>query len=160
MKNNYRIEGNTVYIELKYKDQKLEMLVSVEDLPKLETYPNKIYSQYDKSIDGFYAAGKMNQKPFRFHRWLIDCPEGLTVDHLNHNTLDNRRENLSIKTNKENCNNRKGAYRTSKTGIKNLFYCNTWKRYIIEIDKKQYGRFKTLEEARERIQELKREGAL
>ena len=35
------------------------------------------------------------------HRLILQAPPGLKVHHINHNTLDNRRENLSLITERE-----------------------------------------------------------
>jgi HNH endonuclease/AP2 domain len=53
------------------------------------------------------------------HRYLLGAPDGLLVDHINHNPLDNRRSNLRLATPAENARNRK---RTSKhaTGYKGV----------------------------------------
>lgn len=45
-------------------------------------------------------------KKIYLHRFLMDSPEGLIVDHINHQTLDNRRENLRVVTHSENMKNR------------------------------------------------------
>lgn len=51
----------------------------------------------------------------KFHRLILDCPEGMEVDHINHDGLDNRRENLRICTRQQNSFNTKPIVnRTSK----------------------------------------------
>ncbi len=60
----------------------------------------------------FYAAhgalivnGK--KTPTQMHRIIMGAQKGQQVDHINHNTLDNRRENLRLCTHTENQHNQK-----------------------------------------------------
>lgn len=63
-------------------------------------------------------------KRIYLHRVLMNAPTGLQVDHINHDSLDNRRCNLRIATSAENQANRvsergqklKGAYLQARTG--------------------------------------------
>ena len=51
----------------------------------------------------------------KLHRYvlgLLEIGSGGIVDHINGNTLDNRRENLRIVSHKENMNNRKDNKKT------------------------------------------------
>ena len=36
-----------------------------------------------------------NDKVGKLHRFIMNCPDDLVVDHINHNRLDNRKENFS-----------------------------------------------------------------
>jgi HNH endonuclease len=47
-----------------------------------------------------------NNKCGLMHRYLTNCPKGLTVDHINNNRADNRLENLEIVTQSENTTRR------------------------------------------------------
>jgi hypothetical protein len=75
-----------------------------------------------------------------------------TLDHINHNTLDNRRHNLRAATQSEQSMNT-GPRCNSKSGYKGVYYHTkyTTKPWVAAISKngKKYclGNFKTLKEA-------------
>lgn len=46
------------------------------------------------------------QKTLLMHREIMDVPAGMDVDHINHRTLDNRRDNLRLCTRSQNSQNR------------------------------------------------------
>jgi hypothetical protein len=43
----------------------------------------------------------------RLYREIMDCPSGFVVDHINHDTLDNRKQNLRVVTQTQNLYNAK-----------------------------------------------------
>src|ERR1035437_8057727 len=72
----------------------------------------KWFASLNKKTGSFYASRgvgpRKKRRIVRLHREIMGSPEGLKVDHRNHNTLDNRKENLRICTNSQNMMNRKG----------------------------------------------------
>lgn len=56
------------------------------------------------------------------HRFILQPPRHLIVDHINGDGLDNRRSNLRMVTDVENQRNRAGAMRNSKSGHRGV----TW----------------------------------
>lgn len=61
-----------------------------------------------------YAARFVKGKALTMHRVIAEPPEGFHVDHINHDTLDNRRCNLRVCTKTENLRNRRSHRGVSK----------------------------------------------
>jgi hypothetical protein len=53
----------------------------------------------------FYAQRTSNGKTIKMHHEIIDVPPSFVCDHINHNTLDNRKCNLRICTPAQNTRN-------------------------------------------------------
>ena len=56
------------------------------------------------------------------HRWIMQPPPGMVVDHINHDTLDNRRANLRVCTRQQNSANRR-TVTTSAAGFRGVRRC-------------------------------------
>ena len=97
-----------------------------------------------------YVMGSIsaNKKIF-LHRFLIDAPRNMIVDHINHDTLDNLKENLRLCTNRQNSCNRK--YNTSRKypGVFQQYKTSTRWSATITVNYKNIwlGVFNTYEEA-------------
>jgi hypothetical protein len=71
----------------------------------------------------------------RLHRVIMDAPQGVEVDHIDGNPLNNRRENLRLVTHQQNQQNRPKPHKRNTSGYRN-----------VSLDKRRgkwtaYGRF-------------------
>ena len=94
--------------------------------------------------DTGYAVRRNNGETIRLHRLIMNCPEGMVVDHLNGDTLDNRKCNLRICTQLDNARNRHN--------VKGYCYDKSKKKYMVRYNRKFYGRYETEEEAKRAYQ--------
>jgi hypothetical protein len=74
-------------------------------------------------MDGYvgrvtYSSGNI-RKTVKLHRILLHAPEGSEVDHINGNTLDNRRNNLRLTVRKYNAMNRK-RHKNNTSGFRGV----------------------------------------
>ena len=90
-------------------------VVSKEDYKMLNKYSWAISRSGGKGrkLGEPYAATTFRGKKLYMHRLIMGEPKGLVVDHINNQTLDNRRYNLRAITQTEN--------RRNSIDIKNKF---------------------------------------
>lgn len=74
-----------------------EFLVDIADYEKV-----KGICWYESNTGYIHHKDK---SVIQLHRLITNCPRNKVVDHINHNTKDNRRANLRICTQKENMQN-------------------------------------------------------
>ena len=80
-------------------------LVDDEDYERVSKI--KWAAEQCSTVKSNYYARNRNQN-IKMHRLIMDLDKSdLVVDHINHNTLDNRKKNLRICTKAENNRNRK-----------------------------------------------------
>lgn len=99
-----------------------------------------------------YINGKQTKKKQTMHRFLLEMIDSkIGLDHINHNKLDNRRNNLRICSQGANIQNA-SLRKDNKTGYKGITILkNRAKKYWARISKdnkqKSIGCFYTIEEA-------------
>lgn len=127
--NSYEIDGDITYIYIiTRKLEKYKVLIDTEDLPKLIQFDQTWYISWSEKNKRAYIKSSYNSKiknrkktTVFLHRFIMDFPSSdKDVDHLNHNFLDNRKQNLKIKDRYGNAQNRKGANKNSSTGVRNV----------------------------------------
>ena len=110
-------------------------VVDAEDYPRLSRY-TWFAEGTDKNC---YAVRKANGKSIKMHREIMHAPDHLVVDHINHDGLCNRKENLRLCTFAENCRNtRRTAGATSKYKGVHWYKANKKWAAAIRFDNKTY----------------------
>jgi len=121
-------DDNFIYISVKDKT----VIIDKEDYSKI--FPYRVYI-------GKHGYPVANNTPI--HRLILNPTNGKVIDHINHDKLDNRKQNLRMVTHSENMVNRKITSNTGELGIS-----KTKKGYyVITVDGKYVGITKTLDEA-------------
>jgi hypothetical protein len=78
--------------------------------------------KYGVTYSGPYTDRSNGRSQAFVHRLIMGFPEGMDVDHINGNALDNRRENLRVCTRSQNAMNKK-LRSDSTTGYKGVYKC-------------------------------------
>lgn len=93
---------------------------------------DKIKNIYWFTDNAGYIAGWNKGKITRLHRVVSDDPQGMDVDHINHDLKDNRKSNLRICTHHQNSMNQK-IRKNNKSGVTGVNFskaANKWRAYI------------------------------
>jgi hypothetical protein len=85
-------------------------------------------------LNGGYAMRRDNQsgKTILMQRLILDAPEGIEVDHLNGNGLDNRRANLRRVTVQQNRQKRNRG-RNTQTGFKGVTFDKKSGKWVMSL---------------------------
>lgn len=113
--------------------QGLFTLVDDDDYPYLSQF-----SWYAKSSGGdtFYAYRSVGSyekyKKVIMHREIMNPPDGLIVDHIDGNGLNNQKSNLRICTHAENMHNRR-MNRENTSGYKGVCFAKNMNKWLAQI---------------------------
>lgn len=86
-----------------------------------------------ESNRNLYATRTHRRRNIFMHRFIINAPKGSIVDHINRNGLDNRRENLRIVTNRQNCWNSARGINTGSSKYKGVRWSSHDQRWRATI---------------------------
>jgi hypothetical protein len=118
---------------MKIKIGKYEILIDRNDYVKIKNrhyighkrFNSQIYFQRPIKVNGKWTTAML-------HREIINCPKGKFVDHVNCNTLDNRKNNLRICSFKENIRNVK-IRKDNKSGYKGVYFKKKNRKWCAQI---------------------------
>lgn len=143
--NKYDLSGD---YGIGYTYDNHKFYFDLEDYDKIKMYSWSVDKQgYVVSNSDFKTN---NHTTIKFHRLIMNCDSDMVVDHKNHINSDNRKENLRICTNQENCMNKK-ILSNNTSGITGVYYNSKLNKWIARIGYKNktyyLGCYKNKEDA-------------
>lgn len=106
-------------------------LIDEQDYERVSQYNWSATKHHDRWYVHRTAHGQAKKKIF-LHRFILDAPEGLVVDHINGDSLDNRRSNLRLCSSSENGMNR-GKTKLNTSGFKGIYLNKQTGRWVARI---------------------------
>jgi hypothetical protein len=158
MNNKYEVRGDVTAIILQSPKYGMkETIISTIKLDKAKELLGNWRVGWQKGSNSFYVIAQIsmvngNWKTIRLHRWMTNAPDGMVVDHINSDTLNNTDGNLRICTKAENGQNRIGARIDNRSsGIRGVTWHKSSRKWIacIRINRKliHLGSFADIKEA-------------
>lgn len=102
-----------------------------------------------------YVVGDVDGRRVVLHRWLLDAPTGVLVDHANGDRLDNRRDNLRFASARQNTAHRTKPNKNNSSGHRGVSWDRFRGRWLakVMVDRKNVhvGRFERREDAVEAV---------
>ena len=128
-------------------------VTTVDDWWYDELSQHKWQAHYDPKMRSFYAVRTSyidGKKVIIMHSVIAGTPKGMYTDHINHDTLDNREENLRVCTCSQNQMNSK-TRENNTTGYRGAYKKKNINRWyaLIQVRKQPIylGSYLTIEEA-------------
>jgi len=123
--NPVEIQGDVALLFLERRDGvRVATLVDTIDLPRVQAFT--WHASWNRTTESWHArtntpkAGGLRACTLRMHRMLLDAPPDYEVDHVNGDTLDNRRScNLRLAERGQNTANRR-SFRGSVSPYKGV----------------------------------------
>ena len=137
-------EKNYAYLLLTKDGITKKVIFDSEDDEKVNQYKWHLHlRKKDMRYDACANTYGKNRKYINIPRFLLNYNGELTIDHINRNTLDNRKQNLRIVTRLEN-NLNKG---NNKSGCVGVCWDKSRNKWRVILGDKNFGRYDTFEEA-------------
>lgn len=136
MKNKFNIRGEITAVYVSHSDKVFECLIDTKSLEVLHEFDGTFRAIWSKNTKSFYVMGYDRsftpKKNTMIHRYLTHAPDGLVVDHLNHDTLDNRMINLRIVSQSTNMLN-PDTNKISKKNVRGVTWYEDKKKWRVRI---------------------------
>ncbi len=149
--DNIFIKCQNYYVmRVQYKDVWYDFFIDEDDYGRVKQRHWRTSHKKNKVYALSGSRSKFNI--VYLHNYVLqrDHCDGLEVDHINGNELDNRKSNLRVCTRIENIHNTR-AKTSNKIGIRGITYEENWHSYVVDFSYNKtrfyFPHWKTIEEA-------------
>jgi hypothetical protein len=149
VKNSFVTDGTVAQIFMQRRDgSTFTTTIDASDLPLAESIVG-MWRVNRQPGYAFYVVATARGSLVHLHRLIAGAPDGYVVDHINHDTLDNRKSNLRVVTVSQNLRNRRGANRNSTSGQRGVYRGRDgWRvSFMVEGRVYRFGQFDRIEDA-------------
>ena len=133
-----RVEADLAFVPL---TRGFQAVIAADDLPLVEGYNWLAVARGKQFYAGrsLWVGGPKPNRLILMHRVLMGEPEGMLVDHVDGNGLNNVRCNLRVAVMAQNLHNT-GRHQDNKSGFKGVHQHRPgrWVAYIMAFGRKEY----------------------
>jgi hypothetical protein len=156
LKNKYIIENDIVKIFIKRRNGDEFITVIDKDVfDKINAFDGTFFVKPVSKGKGFYVCIATHKDPEssdkKLHRIVMDCYDrNIYIDHIDHDTMNNRKSNLRPISKKDNDRHRGGRNLNNSTGYRNVSMRNG--KPIVQLQDENgknhiWGGFNSVDEA-------------
>lgn len=159
MKNEFLIRGSETAITLKRSDgARIETIIDTVDLERANAFSMTWYPHWHADSNSYYVYGNSSildsperkRTIYTLHRWILSPPKGFEINHIDHDTLNNKRSNLRLFPIIHKGQNKRNSSR-NRSGYRGVSWDNDRKQWraMLRVHNKTHflGRFDKIEDA-------------
>jgi hypothetical protein len=154
MNNEYKIVDDYVVIYLKPKDgHSMEFIIDMSDFNLVNSHEGSWIAAWHVNVKDYYVKANVRKSNGRkttitLQSFLVSAKNKL-IDHIDHDTMNNRRSNLRVSDASTNSMNRKAKNSNNTSGYRNV--CWNGNKWIVQLQinkkNKVLGKFDDVDEA-------------
>jgi hypothetical protein len=144
-KKGNKLDDKGEYVEIIIESKPFGTIRTKIDKDDIDKVCAQTWAVYNSNGHALYAITRWRERDgtmggCSLHRYIMNPPDGYIVDHINFDTLDNRKSNLRV-VDSVFSNVYRREFRNNKSGHKNVHWCKSHKRWKVYFRCKNHGSF-------------------